>query len=182
MNKTPFTLSALLLVLAAILFSACDSGTPSTPTPTANNTPGTSYTQADYDAAYAKWQALNVQEYNINLDYSAFSLLRGSWVINVANGKATATSFNVGGTPTTLPDSDLFILTVEGLFNTAARGLAQAQNPNDANYVYYYNITFDPDKGYPTSVDVRNVPNPINGSVVADTDYTVKVNSLEVVK
>jgi len=182
MNKRIMTLPMLILVLAALIFSGCDSGTPATPTVTTDNTPGINVTQAEYDEAYAKWKALNVQEYNSSVDYSAFSLLAGSWKINVVNGVATAVSFERAGTPTTPPEANLNLLTVESLFNTVARGLSYQQIENDTNYVYRYTVKFDPDKGYPTYVDVRNVPNPINGNVVADTDSTTTVTSLEVVK
>lgn len=183
MNKRIITLPMLILILAAFLFAGCDSGTPATPTPNAEeNTPGINITQADYDAAYAKWKALNVQEYNINSTYSAFTLTAGTWNINVANGTAKPVDFARGGTPTPAPDTDLYIFTVEGLFNTVARGLSYQQIKDDTNYVYRYEVKFDPDKGYPTFISIRNVPNPINGNTVADTDSTMTVNSLQVVK
>lgn len=185
MKKRLFTLPMLILVFAAILFAGCDSGSPATPTVLPNdtsNTPGINITQADYDAAYAKWKALNVQEYNVNFTYTAFTLTAGTWNINVANGKIMPTSFERGGTPTTIPTTGLDLFTVEGMFNTVARGLSYQQIKDDTNYVYRYEVTFDPNKGYPTHISVRNVPNPINGSTVADTDSELTVHSLEVVK
>lgn len=174
----------LILLISAFIFAGCDSGTPSTPTPgtSTENTPGINITQADYDAALAKWKALNVQEYNINTTYSAFTLIAGTWNINVANGTPKAIDFQRAGTPTPAPDSDLSLFTVDGMFNTVARGLSYQQIKDDTNYVYRFDVKFDPDKGYPTYINIRNVPNPINGNTVADTDSTLTVNKLDVVK
>lgn len=182
MNKRLAALPLFCLLLAALIFAGCDSGTPATPTE-APETPGINITQADYDAALAKWKALNVQEYNIVVDYSAFALTAGTWDLNVTHSAIKPNSFQRGGTPTPPPAVDnqaLFLLTVDGLFNEVSRALQSQQS--DETYLFRYEIQFDPDKGYPTHFSARNVPNPTTGNQVADADFSIIVKSLTVVK
>jgi hypothetical protein len=183
MRKHRLTWSALCLLLAAIVFAGCDSGPAATPTPVVDNTPGVNITQADYDAALAKWEALNVQEYNENVTYDAFAITRGTWDLHVTTSAIEPVSFSQNGTPATPPtiEGDAFrLLTVDGMFNNVARALA---DQSSQDYQFRYEVRFDPEKGYPTFFSARSVPNPeTNSGVLADADYTITVHSLEVVK
>ena len=183
MNNRLFTISALCLLVAALIFSGCNSGPAPTPTPAANDTPGVNVTQADYDAALARWKALNVQEYNMEVEYIAFSLYAGTWDLRVTSSDIEPTAYERGGTPTTLPTTngqDLRLLTVDGLFNNVARAL---QDQSQQDYQFRYETRFDPEKGYPTFFSARSVPNPnTGGGQIADADYTVTVKSLTIVK
>jgi hypothetical protein len=74
----------------------------------------------------------------------------------------------------------LRLLTVDGMFNNVARALAD-QSMQD--YQFRYEVKFHPEMGYPTFFSARSVPNPTTGGgVLADADYTITINSLEVVK
>ncbi len=183
MNKRLSFLTILLLLLSAFIFAACDSGTPATPTVTQDDTPGINITRSDYNSALAKWQVLNVQEYNISEDYSAFSTLAGSWELHVTKDAIEPTSFSRSGTPTTpTPGQDLYLLTVDGIFNNIDRVLTDTAQ-SEQTYAFQYKVQFDPDKGYPTHFSARSVPNPTTGSgVIADADYTIDVKSLSIIK
>ena len=183
MNKRLSTLSLLWLLLASLFFTACDSGPAATPTVSTNDTPGINITQGDYDSALAKWKAKNVQEYEEVVDYSAFSLLSGTWDLHITNGKVEVKSFERGGTPETqVPGQDLFLLTVEGIFNNISRVLADVNQANQT-YAFRYEVQFDASDGHPTFFSARSVPNPqTGGNVIADADYTIQIKSLNIIK
>ncbi|HEX9988912.1 MAG TPA: DUF6174 domain-containing protein [Chloroflexia bacterium] len=142
---------------------------------------GINITQAQYDEALAKWRAAGVGEYEMVVEYQAFSLYAGTLTLRVKGGEVVEVvnferSGRAAGTP--IPDlAQLNFLTVEALFEKVGSALAAKpwEVSSESDIPLDYQVEFDPTLGYPTLVQITALPNPISGAQVADVDTTTRV-------
>jgi hypothetical protein len=147
---------------------------------------GINITQAQYDEALAKWRAAAISEYEMVVEYQAFSFYAGTFTLRVKGGEVVEViSFERGGrsTGTPLPNpTDLKFLTVETAFARVGEALATKPwdtNGSESKIPLDYKVEFDPALGYPSLLQVTALPNPISGAQIADADSTIRVLSVK---
>ena len=103
-------------------------------------------TESGLVAAEEKWSATGTDDYNLEMEFSCFCPLTGSYEVSVRDGQVAEILYSVDGTLTEVPDgitpSDWF--TVEGLFEVVRENL-------DADKI---EVRYDGVQGYPTSIDI----------------------------
>ncbi|HVF99766.1 MAG TPA: DUF6174 domain-containing protein [Chloroflexia bacterium] len=153
-------------------------------------TPGTTttasvanFTRADYEAALAKWRALDAAEYRIEVTFEAFSLHRGPWRLTVAQDDAKEFVTKIErpegqGLETGVATAqELEFLTVGGIFARIDEALRQVEDPNADDTAYDYNVSFHPTMGYPVSFTAKP-----QSDFIADADYGFSVQSVTILQ
>src|SRR6478672_168735 len=80
-------LACLLVAYAIIGATACDSVTSTEPTATPTPTRGIgglNITREQYEEAFAKWSAQGIEEYELRVEYWAFSPFMGIWTLRIS--------------------------------------------------------------------------------------------------
>lgn len=180
---------------ATVTSTPTSTSTPTeTPQPTFVSVPGpqpTTLVKKDlaeakqkYDEALAKWNAQNVLEYDIVARNNSTAPFAGVWTLHVSGNQIDVLSFSKLDviTPTTPPDfmvgDALKFMTVEGLFASIDARLTSAAYGAALEARVDYLATFDPDLGYPISVEIR--PKPTNKG--QDLASSTKVEKLTIIK
>ena len=113
-----------------------------------------------YEEGLAKWRAQNVLEYDIVVRHESPAPFAGTWNLRVKPGVIEALSYSQTGviTPTTPPprmDGEaLRFLTVDGLFESVAFRLNEQFGPALEARADYLS-SFEPDLGYPISIEIK---------------------------
>jgi hypothetical protein len=147
---------------------------------------GINITQAQYDEALAKWRAAAISEYEIVVEYQAFSFYAGTFTLLVEGGEVVEViSFERGGrgAGTPLPNpADLKFLTIETAFARVGEALATKPwdiNGSESKIPLDYMVEFDPALGYPSLLQVTALPNPISNLQISDADSSTRVLSVK---
>lgn len=141
------------------------------------------FTRADYEAALAKWRALDAAEYRIEVTFEAFSLHRGPWRLTVAQDDAKEFVTKIErpegqGLETGVATAqELEFLTVGGIFARIDEALRQVENANADDTAYNYNVSFHPTMGYPVSFTAKP-----QSDFIADADYAFSVQSVTILQ
>lgn len=177
------TLLAWFLALCTLIFADWN------PAPTIIRDPvplpptqGINVTRAEYESAFAKWQAAGAEQYKMVVYYSdMYKNIFGTWTLRV-NGKSVEILNSLkNGVPSTREPSvtgeKLQHLAIEAMFATIRKVL---DDPSQAvieiggtSYAVRYTVAFDETLGYPKSFSV----NPIS---ITDSDSQIIVKSLEI--
>jgi hypothetical protein len=137
-----------------------------------------------YDESLAKWRSQNVLEYEIIARNASTAPFAGVWNLHVSGDQIAVLSFSKLDviTPTTPPDfmvgEALKFMTVDGLFASVDARLNSAEYGAALEARVDYIATFDPDLGYPISVEIR--PKPTNKG--QDLASSTKVERLTILK
>jgi len=122
--------------------------------------PGLNITRNEYDEALAKWRSQAVQEYEIITEDLHFGSLAGTWklMVRVTGGEPQVISFKyldgVSASPEHMTDHDvnyLTSLTVESIFDDLDSGLRSVETNDKRACQAFYQVSFHPTLGYPTS-------------------------------
>ncbi len=137
-----------------------------------------------YDASLAKWRSQNVLEYDVVARNNSTAPFAGVWTLHVNGDQVDVLSFSKLDviTSTTPPDfmvgDALKFMTVDGLFNSIDARLSSAAYGDALEARVDYLTTFDPDLGYPISVEIR--PKPSNKG--QDLASSTTIEKLTIIK
>jgi hypothetical protein len=150
--------------------------------------PRINITRGEYEQALARWQAQKIEEYKITTDTKAF--LGGTLTVHVSDFGNRVEEFGPKVRPFyTLATDEIEYLkkdTVEGLFATIDAILKDNEVIKSAAYTgsghFYmaYQVSFDPQLGYPSHIVGRPITDP--GAYVDDADWDETVLSLDIIK
>jgi hypothetical protein len=118
-----------------------------------------------YDEALAKWRSQNVIEYDVVVRNKSTAPFAGLWTLHVNGPQIDVLSYSTSDviTPTTPPDfmvgEALKFMTVDGLFSSVETRLTAVDFGSALETRVDYLATFDPELGYPISVEIRPKPN-----------------------
>lgn len=118
-----------------------------------------------YDEALAKWRSQNVIEYDVVVRNNSTAPFAGLWTLRVNGPQIDVLSYSTSDviTPTTPPDfmvgDALKFMTVDGLFSSVETRLTANDFGSALETRVDYLATFDPELGYPISVEIRPKPN-----------------------
>ncbi|HKP54821.1 MAG TPA: DUF6174 domain-containing protein [Chloroflexia bacterium] len=135
------------------------------PQPTTLVTKGAAEARAKYDEGFAKWRAQNVIEYEVVVQNNSTAQFAGMWTLHVSGPQIDVVSYSAPNviTPTTPPDfmvgEALKFMTVDGLFASIDARLTSEGFGTALEQRVDYISTFDPELGYPISVEIRPKPN-----------------------
>lgn len=160
-----------------------------TPTSAAAQTPagdkgGLLVTQAEYDAALAKWDAQVINSYKMSVTVEAVEVpqpvLNGDWTVMVSNrGQKVQALSRPLGAPASDPANteDLSYLTVERQFDLIKQWFGETTPSGTTR-----RATFDPTLGYPTLVEDRFGGTGSGNYIGGGGGISVTVHSLEVLE
>jgi hypothetical protein len=128
-------------------------------------TKGAAEARAKYDEGLVKWRAQNVIGYEVVVQNNSTAQFAGTWTLHVSGPQIDVVSYSAPNviTPTTPPDfmvgEALKFMTVDGLFASIDARLTSEGFGSALEQRVDYISTFDPELGYPISVEIRPKPN-----------------------
>lgn len=150
-------------------------------------TPTINITRSDYEAALAKWNHLQVYEYEVDVENGA--LLGFFGTLHVTGDHVEATTPGHDGKPA-IPVGIPEDYTVANLFHQLGLILTHGLCPSTGIWAFpvNYTVTFDSDKGYPTLID-RDAHQPPEwlqegrySSAPAHSSYSITLRNLKVIR
>jgi hypothetical protein len=118
-----------------------------------------------YEEALARWRSQNVIEYDLVVRNNSTAPFAGLWTLHVNGPQIDVLSYSTSDviTPTTPPDfmvgDALRFMTVDGLFSSVETRLTADDFGSALETRVDYLAKFDPELGYPISVEIRPKPN-----------------------
>jgi hypothetical protein len=138
--------------------------------------PRINITRGQYEHALAKWRAQKIEEYEITVDIMAF--FGGPMTLHVSDyGNTVGQLAPVERPASILTTEEMDYLkedTIEGMFAEIDAALVDSNVDGDSYLAYQ--VSFDPNLGYPRQVSRQPVPH------VYDGDRKVTVTSLKIIK
>ena len=121
--------------------------------------------RAKYDESLAKWRAQNVIEYEVVVQNNSPAQFGGRWTLHVNGPQIGVVSYSPPNviTPTNPPEfmvgDALKFMTVDGLFASIDARLTSEGFGTALEQRVDYLTTFEPQLGYPISIEIRPKPN-----------------------